>query len=301
MSAQLVTVGVVLAASSGLPGLFLGRTGEAGARIAAALMTLAALAGGAGAVLVLVGGTSSLELPWSVPGGAFALRVDAISAMFVLQVFALGLAGSIYGLGYWPQREHARDGRKLRAFYGFIIAGMALLVVADNTMLFLAGWEGMALAAFLTLTSQDDLREVRQVGYVYIVATRLGTLCLFAMFALLFTVTGGFSFSASLGGASPGMAAAIFVLALLGFGLKAGFMPMHVWLPGAHANAPSHVSALMSGVLIKMGIYGLVRLTSLFPVPPTWWGVAVLTLGVLSGVLGVAFAFGQHDLKRLLG
>src|ERR1035437_8753333 len=157
----------------------------------------------------------------------------------------------------------------------------------------------MALAAFFSLSAQDDQRPVREVGYVYMVATRLATLCLIAMFAVLFVATGSFDFAASRP-IGPGAANAILILAIVGFGLKAGVMPMHVWLPGAHANAPSHVSALMSGVLIKMGIYGLVRVFSLFPHPPLWWGQLVLLFGGVSGVLGVAFAISQHDFKRLL-
>jgi hydrogenase-4 component B len=119
------------------------------------------------------------------------------------------------------------------------------------------------------------------------------------MFAVLFAATGSFDLALP-APISAGASTAIFLLALVGFGLKAGMMPMHVWLPGAHARAPSHVSALMSGVLIKMGIYGLVRVFSLFPHPPLWWGEVMLALGVISGILGVAFAIGQHDFKRLL-
>src|SRR5439155_8251441 len=127
------------------------------------------------------------------------------------------------------------------------------------------------------------------------------TLCLFALVALLRAVTGSFALTAvDTNDLSDGTATAIFVLALAGFGIKAGVMPLHIWLPSAHAIAPSHVSALMSGVLIKMGIYGFVRITSLFPQPPLEWGGIVLGLGAVSGVLGVAFAVGQHDLKRLL-
>jgi hydrogenase-4 component B len=129
----------------------------------------------------------------------------------------------------------------------------------------------------------------------------VAVLCLFALFALLYAVSGSFTLVALAPEAlTPGMAPAIFVLALVGFGLKAGIMPLHVWLPSAHAAAPSHVSAIMSGVLIKMGIYGLVRVTSLLPNPPLEWGCVVLGLGVVSSVLGVAFAVAQHDLKRLL-
>ena len=299
MTDWLVIAGVVLAAASGVPGLWKDRKGGKGERMATTLMVVGALSGIAGAALAMARPSAGIDLHWPVPGGRFAIRIDGISAIFVIQIFLLSALGSVYGLGYWKQSEHLRDGRKLRLFYGFITAGMALLVCARNTMLFMAGWEIMALAAFLTLTSQDDQRQVREVGFVYMVATRMATLCLFAMFALLFAATGSFDFAAS-GPIGPGTATAILTLAIVGFGLKAGIMPMHVWLPGAHANAPSHVSALMSGVLIKMGIYGLFRVFSLFPHPPLWWGQLVLVLGCISGILGVAFAISQHDFKRLL-
>jgi hydrogenase-4 component B len=299
MNEWLVMAGTILAAASGVPGTFENRTGGKGEKWASVLMVLGAVCAIAGAGLALTHPSTGIDLGWSVPGGRFAIQVDGISALFVIQIFLISALGAVYGLDYWPQAAHSRDGRKLRLFYGFLTAGMSLLVCARNTMLFLVGWEVMALAAFLSLTTQDDQRSVRQVGYVYMVATRLATLCLFAMFALLYAATGGFDFAARvpLGG---GTATAIFLLGIVGFGLKAGVMPMHVWLPGAHASAPSHVSALMSGVLIKMGIYGLVRLLSLFPHPPLWWGALVFGLGAVSGILGVAFAIGQHDFKRLL-
>jgi len=135
---------------------------------------------------------------------------------------------------------------------------------------------------------------------VYVVATRAGTLCLFAMFALLGVASGTLDFDGWPAALASPVRDAVFVLGLCGFGLKAGVMPLHIWLPGAHANAPSHVSALMSGVLIKTGIYGLVRLTASSAAPPLWWGYLLIGAGAVSGVLGVAFAIGQHDLKRLL-
>src|SRR6185436_11697751 len=115
------------------------------------------------------------------PGGAFRVRVDALAAMFLIQIFLVSLLGAIYGLGYWSQAAHPDNARKLRLFYGVVTAGMALLVVAANAVLFLAGWELMALAAFILITTSDEDREVREVGYVYLVATRVGTLCLFGM------------------------------------------------------------------------------------------------------------------------
>jgi len=299
MNEWLVIAGALLAAVSGMPSVFEHRTGGKGERAASALLVLAAVSAITGAGLALAHPSTGIDWGWSVPGGRFTFRVDGISALFVIQIFVIAALGSVYGLDYWKQAEHTRDGRKLRWLYGFMVAGMALLVCARNTMLFMVGWEIMALAAFLTLTSQDDQRPVRQVGYVYMVATRLATLCLFAMFAVLYSATGNFDFAVAVP-INHGAATAIFLLAVVAFGLKAGVMPMHVWLPGAHASAPSHVSALMSGVLIKMGIYGLVRVLSFFPHPPLWWGGLVLGLGAISGVLGVAFAIGQHDFKRLL-
>jgi hydrogenase-4 component B len=284
-----VLASTALAAVSGVPGLFIRPESRAGERLAVALLAAAALLGVTGAARAL--------LSSSAPKGN--LYVDAIAAMFLVQIFAISLLGAIYGLGYWSAREHPEDGRKLRLFYGVVTAGMALLVSARNAIAFLWGWESMALAAFLLITAEDRKHEVRAAGYIYLIATRLGTLCLFAMFALLYRVHGTWALGAPVDARSS-TGTAVFLLGLVGFGVKAGVMPLHVWLPGAHANAPSHVSALMSGVLIKMGIYGLVRFTALATAPPLWWGVVVLALGVTSGVLGVAFAVGQHDLKRLL-
>src|SRR6266568_966806 len=183
---------------------------------------------------------------------------------------------------------------------GLFLAAMALVVTAQATMPFLIAWELMALTAYLLVVFEDEQAEVRRAGLVYLAATHVGTLALVAMFALWGTWAGGFTFGA-LGRASlPAGGAAVLSLALVGFGLKAGLVPLHFWLPGAHASAPSHVSGLMSGVMIKMGIYGLLRVISLVGGVPAWWGWAVLALGILSGVLGVLWALAQHGLKRLL-
>jgi hydrogenase-4 component B len=164
-----------------------------------------------------------------------------------------------------------------------------------------AAWEVMALSAFFLVSTEDHERPAREAGWIYLVATHTATLALFALFALLRAAAGSFALAPlEEGAASPALLTAVFVLALVGFGLKAGIMPLHVWLPSSHAIAPSHVSAIMSGVIIKMGVYGLFRVTSLLPKPPLEWGEIVLGLGVVSGVLGVVFAIAQHDVKRLL-
>ncbi|HUY33314.1 MAG TPA: proton-conducting transporter membrane subunit [Pirellulales bacterium] len=295
-------------AVSGLPGAMLSRNSRVGQWVAT-LLVGAGSALGITCVLIWLAADGSLDasFPWSVmPEGTLDIRlhvgVDGISALFLLPIFLIGLLGSIYGLDYWKQTEHLGNGRKLRLFYGLCVAGMALLVVARDSVVFLVGWEVMALSAFFLVATEDEQESAREAGWIYLALTHTATLVLFAMFALLWAATQSGELVPQAGAApmASGMATTIFMLALVGFGIKAGVMPLHVWLPGAHANAPSHVSALMSGVLIKMGIYGLVRISSFFPQPPVWWGGLVLTLGVISGVLGVAYAIGQHDLKRLL-
>ncbi len=307
MSEWLVLLGTVIVATSGAPGLVAPRDSTAAQWLTTVLAVIGSGVGLAGVGVFWVAHDSQpIALPWRLPGAEFSVAMDGLSAIFLLPVFLISLLGSIYGLGYWKQSEHPENGRKLRLFYGLLTAGMALVVIARNSVLFLFGWEIMALAAYFLVTTEDQQREVREAGWIYLVATHVATLCLFAVFALLRVATGSFALGPlSQDSLSPGEhmhvpATAIFVLALIGFGIKAGIMPLHVWLPSAHAIAPSHVSAIMSGVIIKMGIYGFARVMSLISDPPLEWGVIVLGLGVVSGVLGVAFAIGQHDLKRLL-
>ncbi|WP_394842307.1 oxidoreductase [Pendulispora brunnea] len=301
MTGTLSLWAIALTGVSGLPGIALSRRSHLGERIAAGLMVAGSLCGLAVAFRVAVlGRAETASLAWNVPGGELAIYVDGIAAMFLAQIFLIAPLGAIYGLGYWPQAEHPTNGRKLRLFFGVLTGAMALLVVARNALLFLMGWEVMALAAFLLITTEHEDEAVRKSGFIYIAATRIGTLCLFGMFAALHHARRSWEFAAPGPNIAPSLGTAIFLLALSGFGLKAGLMPVHVWLPGAHANAPSHVSAIMSGVLIKTGIYGLVRVSSFFEHPPLWWGVVLFGIGAVSGVLGVAFALAQHDLKRLL-
>jgi hydrogenase-4 component B len=308
MSQWLILLGIALAGASGVPGLFVGRHSMSGQWMSTALAVLASGFGLAGiGAFWFVGASEPITASWplfrGVPFGVGldGVGVDGLSALFLLPVFLVSLLGNVYGLGYWRQTEHPGNGRKLRLFYGTLTGGMALLVIARHSVVFLVGWEAMALSAFFLVTTEEHDRGVREAGWLYLVATHVATLCLFGLFAALRTASGSFTLAAlDPDRLAPGMATAIFILALVGFGLKAGIMPLHVWLPSAHAAAPSHVSAIMSGVLIKMGIYGLVRVTSLLPNPPLEWGGAVLGLGVVSGILGVAFAIGQHDIKRLL-
>ncbi|WP_432821941.1 proton-conducting transporter transmembrane domain-containing protein [Trichloromonas sp.] len=287
---------------SGLPGFFCGRTSPRGERLAAGFLITGALLGaGAVAAALLAPATPAIQLPWPIPGGAFSLTIDGISACFLLPVYLVSAAGAVYTLGYWPQRSNPLSGIRLRFFYGWMAGALTLVLTASNGILFLVSWEIMALTGFFLITTDDRGLEIRRAGFIYLACTHAGTLALLALFALLGQFSGSFDFPPV--GSLPDAAApatAIFLLALFGFGLKAGLMPLHIWLPGAHAAAPSQVSALLSGVMIKTGIYGLIRVTGFFDIPPIWWGWTILALGAISGVMGVAFAIAQHDIKRLL-
>ena len=177
--------------------------------------------------------------------------------------------------------------------------GMTLLVVAHDGLMFLAGWETMAVAALFLVAAEDQIAETRKAAWLFIAASHFATLCAFGVFALLYAINGSWNFTMLKETGTP-MATAVAALAFFGFGTKAGIMPMHIWLPSAHAQAPSHVSSIMSGVMIKMGVYGIVRVCTFFPEVPLSWGLFVLAMGTVSAILGVAFAVGQHDIKRLL-
>ncbi len=288
---------ILLALTSGLPGLLLRRRGG---EVSAGMLGLAAALGISAALRVLRGAhPEAMGLPSLPMGASMGLTFDPIAAWFAIPVFLLSAGGALYGVGYWHERHG--NVQLLRVVFGLTAGSLLVLVAATHAMTFLLAWEGMALSAFVLVMAEDREPATRRAGYVYLVATHTGTLCLIAAFALLMASTGhGRLEPWSLGFAASHRGTVVFGFLLIGFSLKAGVMPLHFWLPPAHAAAPSHVSALMSGILIKMGILGMVRLVTWVPDPPGWWGALIMALGAVSGLLGVAFALGQHDLKRLL-
>ena len=300
----LILLTIALLGVSGVPALFGRRRSPVGQRFAAVALVIGSVMGLFGVGMALAAPAPVvLDIPWLLPAGSFAVAIDAVSAIFLVPVFVLPALGSIYGLGYWRQRQHPANGRKLSFSYGVLAAAMALVVIARDGILFLIAWELMALAAFFAATTEDHEPAVRQAGWVYLIATHVGTLCLVALFALWQRTTGSFAWaplSSAVVAQYPGVTTALFLLALIGFGFKAGIMPLHVWLPGAHANAPSHVSAVMSGVMLKMGVYGIVRVAGWLPDAPSWWGCLLLGVGAVTALLGIVFASAQRDIKRLL-
>jgi hydrogenase-4 component B len=257
----------------------------------------------AGAVRVLLSGQpQSLFAPSFMPGGTIHLEIDALSAFFLLPVFGLSILTAIYGGSYMSSRGE-RPGIAASWFHlNLLTAAMALVVAAHDGLLFLLAWEIMALAPFFLVIFDDRQGSVRHAAWTYLAATHIGTVFLLVLFVLLGGLAGSSDFDAY-GGvlkATPTLCSVAFILALIGFGSKAGIIPAHVWLPEAHPVAPSHASALMSGAMIKIGIYGLVRILTLLGTPQPWWGWTLIAIGASSGVLGVLFALAQHDLKRLL-
>ncbi len=271
--------------------------------LAAGSVVIAAGLGCLPAIQVLLGGaTEQFHFPWPVPYGEFFIELDPLSAWFLLPTLLLSALCAIYGVGYLRSWQGRRPLGPVWFFYGLLVLGMVLVLVARNAVLFLFAWELMAVASFFLVTFEHERESVREAGWIYFVATHLGTAFLLAFFLLLARETGSMDFNvwAAHGIHTQGLASVLFLLAVVGFGTKAGFMPLHVWLPEAHPAAPSHVSALMSGVMIKTGIYGLLRAFTFLGTPLLWWGWGLIAIGLTSGVLGVLFALAQHDLKRLL-
>lgn len=295
----LVLFSFVILLSSAALALCLGRN-PSRAQDAGAYGAVAASAVGlVPAVQVLLSGkTESLSLPWPVPLGSFTLNLDPLSAFFLVPVFLLTAFSAVYGVDYLK----AYSGRKplglAWAAFNTLTAAMVLVFTAANAVLFLLGWELMAASSFLLVLFEHEKAQSRRAAFIYLTAGGAGALMLLAVFSLLGACAQALDFRSFV---SPGAASsAVFLLALGGFGLKAGFIPLHVWLPEAHPAAPSQVSAVMSGVMIKAGVYGIIRVLGFLHPWQEWWGWALLLIGVLSCLLGALFALGQHELKRVL-
>jgi len=244
-------------------------------------------------------GTSVRVLPLGLPWLGAHFRLDALATFFLIVVNLGGAAASVYALGYG---RHETAPHRVLPFYAAFLAGMNLVVLADDAFTFLLCWEFMSLTSWALVMTQHRDHENTRAAYIYLVMASFGTLALLLAFGLLAGPDGHYGFDAMRAAAhSPALSGLVLVLVLLGAGSKAGLVPLHVWLPLAHPAAPSHVSALMSGVMTKVAVYGSMRIIfDLLGEPAWWWGLLVLCLGGISTVLGVIYALMQHDLKRLL-
>jgi formate hydrogenlyase subunit 3/multisubunit Na+/H+ antiporter MnhD subunit len=297
-SIPLLAVGVMLAAS--VVAVLLGRSSVASATVYL-IATAASVAVLLFALVYLVAAAAPVEhaLPIGLPWLGAHFRIDALSAFFLL-VVNLGAAGaSLFALGYG---QHERSPERVLPFYPAFLAGMNLVVLADDAFTFLVSWEFMSLTSWALVLAHHRERDNMRAAYVYLLMASFGTFCLLLAFGLLAGPDGSYAFSAIRDGTpASAVGALVLALALAGAGSKAGLVPLHVWLPLAHPAAPSHVSALMSGVMTKVAVYGFVRIVFDLTGTPTWWaGLIVLLLGGVTAALGVLYALMQHDLKRLL-
>lgn len=262
------------------------------------------LAGIVAAIMVLVAAEASvLAIPWETAGIELSLHIDGLAAFFLLPVFVVGFTAALYGYSYL-QHDIAQS-RKIAFhwfFFNLLMLSMAGVVTAGNGLQFLIAWEGMSLASFFLVCYDFDNEEVRRAGWLYFMATHIGVAFLFFFFLATANVSGSLDFESfkALQVLSPAATGGLFVLLLVGFGSKAGLFPFHVWLPEAHPAAPSHVSALMSGVMIKTAVYGLLRMITFLAPVPEWCVVVLLGASLTGTVFGVAMTTSQNDIKRSL-
>ncbi len=255
-----------------------------------------------GVALLALGGTSqTAELVIGLPNLPFHLHLDNLAAVFILLLGFVSAGISIYAAGYFRQGEGTAPG-VLCCEYHLFLASMLMVLLADDAYAFMVAWETMALTSFLLVTTDHRHAAIREAGYLYLLIAHIGAIAILLSFGVMTSGSGDYSFSGMREQElSPFWASVAFLLALAGFGAKAGLLPLHVWLPEAHPAAPSPVSALMSGVMLKTAIYGILRVSfDLVGTPIWWWGVVALAVGIITALFGVLYSTVQSDMKRLL-
>ncbi len=288
---------ILIIASGGILALILWRR-------FAVMKTIGVLAISAGCVLGLTDALSKLFNPGEYSFSihylnvlSLSFKIDGLAAFFLVAIFFVSLLAAIYSFHYMDKPDRALRTAVNYLFFSLLIASMALVVTAENMIAFLFSWEIMSLSSFFLVIYDHQSPENRKAGYLYFVFSHVGAMFIFAAFGVMYGYTGNFAFTAALPETAKIL---VFILSFIGFGSKAGVFPFHVWLPYAHPAAPSHISAVMSGVMIKTGIYGIVRMYWVLDLHTPLFGEIVMIAGMVSGILGVVYALGQHDLKRLL-
>ena len=263
------------------------------------VVSLIALGSSLFALVATTEATPSVTLPLGLPWLGAHFRLDSLSAFFLVVVNLGTAVASLFAIGYG---QHEDAPHRVLPFYPAFLAGMNLVVLADDAFSFLISWEFMSLTSWALVMTHHRERDNRYAAYVYLVMASFGTIALLLAFGLLAGPEGHYGFAAIRdGGLAPGLASLTLILTIVGAGSKAGLVPLHVWLPLAHPAAPSHVSALMSGVMTKVAVYGFIRIVfDLLGAPQWWWSMVVLALAGVTTVMGVLYALMQHDLKRLL-
>ncbi len=263
-----------------------------------------------GAVLGFIGllfgwtaAPESIQLDLPLPIGSPILTLDSLARFFLVPVYVLVLLCAVYGASYLTAYQGRKNLGAHWCFFNLLAAGMALVPAAGDGFFFLLCWEFMSLAPFFLVSFYDEKPEVREASWVYLVAAHLGAVALMVAMILLERNAGSFHFAAFASAAprfSGAVANSVFILAVFGFGAKAGLVPLHIWLPEAHPAAPSHVSAIMSGALVNAGVYGICRMVGFLGPVQSWWGPSLLLLGLFTAAYGILGALVQQDGKRLL-
>jgi len=299
----IVVVGLLL--TGGLLSFFTQSKPKLSVALGFTFANLAAVSGILLGLWVLIVGTPvDLTLPWAIVGQALMFSIGPLSAFFLTVISLLCLAVSVFSYGYAAEYIGKNNVGILGLLYNLFIFSMLGLVASGSALMFLFFWELMSLVSYLLVVYDHRDPKVRRAGFIYVVMTHIGTLFIFLAFFLLYQAAGDFSFTAfaTAGHSLPGsVKTLIFLFVTIGFGTKAGIVPLHIWLPKAHPAAPSNVSAIMSGVMLKTAIYGLVKVVfEVLGGGPVWWGVLILALGTVSALMGVMYALMEHDIKRLL-
>lgn len=294
---------IILCTGAVAPALFAWRNNRTAQCVGAGCGIAGAALGLSAAVAVLFGGqVQEWGMAWHPAGVGVTLRLDGLAAFFLAPVFLLVLSCAVYAIRYLDLPVRGLQATRHWFAFNLLAASMAMVIAAANSLVFLVAWELMSLSSFLLVVYDLEDEQVRKAGWMYLVATHLGTAFLFWLFLEENRLAGSLDFAAFtvLGSLPPASVGLFFLLALIGFGTKAGLFPMHGWLPEAHAAAPSHVSALMSGVMIKTAVYAFLRLLGFLPLLPVWCGLLVVALGGLGALFGIVMAVSETDIKRSL-
>lgn len=298
-----IGLGVIAAwVGMGLAGFVAPRSTRWVARVIFPLGALGSLVMAGVGLLALFAAPQSLVLPIGLPGLPMHLRLDALSGFFLFLLGSSTVGISTFAAGYFREGEGTAPGL-LGMQYHVFLAAMSMVMLAADAYTFMLAWEVMAMASYFLVVSQHRMAEIRSAGYVYLLLAHLGAIALLLCFGVMMQDgIAGLTFEAMRHAPlNPAWASVAFGLAVIGFGAKAGLVPLHIWLPEAHPAAPSPVSALMSGVMLKTALYGLLRVSfDLLHAPLWWWGVPLLALGLFGALFGVLFAAVQTDMKRLL-
>ncbi|WP_418790850.1 hydrogenase 4 subunit B [Phosphitispora sp. TUW77] len=298
----LITVGLPLV--GGLLSFILHRKPKLSIIMGFTCANISSLSGmGLGIMVLLTGSPAHFNLPWSLLNVPLGFTIGPLAAFFITVICVVCFSVSVYSYGYVTEYIGKHNIGFLGLLYNLFVFSMITLVASENALMFLFFWELMSLSSYFLVVYDHHDPNIRKAGFIYIVMTHIGTLFIVAAFMLLYKYAGSFNFLlyAAAGHALPSqLKTIVFLLITLGFGTKAGIVPLHIWLPRAHPAAPSNVSAIMSGVMIKTAIYGFIKVViEMMGGGPVWWGVLILVIGSISAVLGVMYALMEHDIKRL--